>query len=415
MLLDKPYTKTLKILLYSFKNPVFNSHLVKKTLPFTYTQSCAYVDVYMKWKQDPYFESIEHIHKSLELKPIIALKNFIARERSGSIPISVVSKRGLEFDIHINVARFMRQYPSIFEEFTGPLYNLPWFRLTQEAIEIDREERRVYEECRDDLREGLRRFILMSREKVLHLKIIKGLEWYLGLPSDFLENPEVNLNGSFRFVDMEDGLKGLAVVESEGEGVLSVLQRNAIKRGVYSGEPNEAIEFPLFPSQGLRLRRKIEDWLIDFQRLPYVSPYEDYSHLDPSTDLAEKRVVGFLHELLSLFVDHTVERKRLLCLKKQFGLPQKVHKAFERHPRMFYLSLKNKTCTAILKEAFRSKSAIPNHPLLNVRKRYIKLMKQSDRILKSRRVNNRSGDQPSVVKGLDSDYEEDCRGGAMAD
>ncbi|KAK1570724.1 hypothetical protein Q3G72_006246 [Acer saccharum] len=83
---------------------------------------------------------------------------------------------------------------------------------------------------------------------------------------------------------------------------------------------------------------------------------------------------------------------------------------------MFYLSLKNKTCTAILKEAFRSKSAIPSHPLLNVRKRYIKLMKQSGRILKSRWVTNRSVDQPNVVKDLDPDYEEDCKGGgAMAD
>ncbi|KAH7547870.1 hypothetical protein JRO89_XS14G0030400 [Xanthoceras sorbifolium] len=393
---------------------LLNSRLLEKTLPFTYTQNCTYVDVYMKLKKDPYFDSIEHIYKSVELKPIIALKTFITQQPSGSIPISDVSKRGLEFDIHIKVARFLRLYPSIFEEFTGPLHNLPWFRLTQEAVEIDREERRVYEECRDDLRERLRRFILMSREKVLPLKIIKGLEWYLGLPSDFLQHPEVNLDGSFRFVELEDGIKGLAVVESEGQRVLSVLQRNAMKRGVYFGEPNEAIEFPLFPSQGLRLRRKIEDWLKEFQRVPYVSPYEHYSHLDPSSDIAEKRVVGFLHELLSLFVEHSAERKKLLCLKKHFGLPQKVHKAFERHPHMFYLSLMNKTCTAILKEAFRSKSAIPDHPLSNVRKKYIKLMKKSDTILKSRRLNNRSVDKRNLVKDLDSDYEEEDRGG-MAD
>ncbi|XP_031257371.1 protein WHAT'S THIS FACTOR 9, mitochondrial-like [Pistacia vera] len=417
MIFSNHYAKTLKILLINSKNPIFKTFLKQleiKPPPFTYTQTHNYVNVYMKWKQDFYFDSIDHIHNSMHLKPIIALKNVVVQEPSASIPISAISKRGLEFDIHVKVARFLRQYPSIFEEFTGPMHNLPWFRLTQEAVETDREERIVYEECREELRERLRRFVLMSKDKVLPLKIVKGMEWYLGLPSDFLEQPEVNLDGSFRFVDMEDGLKGLAV-ESEGRKVLSVLQRNAMKQGVSFGEPMEAIEFPLFPSKGLRLRRKVEDWIKEFQNVPYVSPYEDYSHLDPTSDVAEKRVVGFLHELLSLFVEHSAERRKLLCLKKYFGLPQKVHRAFERHPHIFCLSFRNKTCTAILKEAFRDKYAIEEHPLLKVRKKYIKLMKKSDVILRNRRSNNRFVDRGDLEKEkeLDSNYEDED-GGAMA-
>ncbi|XVF23574.1 hypothetical protein REPUB_Repub13aG0050500 [Reevesia pubescens] len=325
-----------------------------------------------------------HIHKSLELKQIIQLKNFIANDPNGCIPISAVSKRGLEFDISIKVARFPRQYPSVFEEFRGPEYNLPWFRLTPEAAEIDREEKRVFEECKDDLKDRLKRFILMSKDKVLPLKIIKGMEWYLGLPERFLEDSKGNLDESFRFMDMEDGLKGLAV---------------------------ERIEFPIFPSNGLRLRRKIESWLNEFQKLPYVSPYEDFLHLDPNSDVAEKRVVGILHELLSLFVEHSAQRRKLLCLKKYFGLPQKVHKAFERHPHMFYLSFKNKTCTAILKEAYSGKSSIERHPLLGVRKEYIQLVKESKRILKNRRIHNQDFKQEKLEKDsdLDSDSDSDER------
>ncbi|OMP01087.1 hypothetical protein COLO4_12168 [Corchorus olitorius] len=354
----------------------------------------------MKWKKDPFFDSIEHIHKSLELKPIIQLKNFIAKDPNGCIPISAVSKRGLEFDIPIKVARFLRQYPSVFEEFRGPEYNLPWFRLTPEAAEIDREEKRVFEECKEDLKDRLKRFVLMSKDKVLPLKIIKGMEWYLGLPEGFLEDSKGNLDESFRFVDLEDGLKGLAV-DSEGEKILSMMQRNAMKNGVYFGGTMEGIEFPLFPSKGLRLRTKIESWLNEFQKLPYVSPYDDFSHLYPDSDIAEKRVVGFLHELLSLFVEHSAQRNKLLCLKKYFGLPQKVHKAFERHPHMFYLSFKNKTCTAILKEAYCGNSSIERHPLLEVRKKYIRLVKESNRILKNRRINNRFIKQEKSENDLD--------------
>lgn len=372
-----------------------------------YTQKSNYVNVYMKWKKDPYYDSIEHIHRSILLKPILALKNVIAQEPNGCIPISAVSKRGIELDVPMKVARFLRLYPSIFEEFTGPEYNLPWFRLTPEAVEIDREERRVYEDCREDLRERLKRFILMSKGKVLPLKIIKGMQWYLGLPDDFLVYPERNLDGSFRFVDMENGLKGLAV-QSE-EKVLSVMQKSAMEKGVYFGASMEPIEFGIFPSKGLRLKRKILDWLKEFQKLPYVSPYEDFSHLDRYSDIAEKRVVGFLHELLSLFVEHSAERKKLLCLKKCMGLPQKVHRAFERHPHIFYLSLRNKTCTAILKEAYCNQSIIEKHPLLSVRKKYINLLKESAVILKNRRVGNRFVNHENLDPALDFNYVDEDR------
>ncbi|GAV62526.1 PORR domain-containing protein [Cephalotus follicularis] len=395
--------ETLKTLIFASKNPLILSLQNKppKNAVFVYTQKCTYVNVYMKWKKDSFFDSIEHIHKSLQLKPIISLKNFITKEPDGCIPIHDVSKRGLEFDIPIKVARFFRQYPSFFEEFKGPQYNLPWFRLTPEAVEIDREEKKVREECREELLDRLKRFILMNKDHALPLKIVQGMLWYLGLPEDFLKNPEVNLDGSFRFVEMEDGIMGLSV-ESEGK-VLSLLQRNAMERGVYRGEAMEAIEFPLFPARDLRLRRKIEDWLIEFQKFPYVSPYEDYSNLEPNSDIAEKRVVGFLHELLCLFVEHSAERKKLLCLKKYFGLPQKVHKAFERHPHIFYLSLRTKTCTAILKEAYCDRLSIESHPMLKVRKKYIKLMKESELILKNRRF-HQFVDRENVEKDSHLDY-----------
>ncbi|KAL3535001.1 hypothetical protein ACH5RR_003462 [Cinchona calisaya] len=374
----------------------------------TFIQRHGYVDVYMNWKKDAYFESIESIHKSVELKPLIALKNCIvsASPQDYCIPISAVSKRGLELGTPFKVARCLRKYPSFFEEFDGPKYNLPWFRLTPKAIELDKEEREVYREYKHDIVERLTKLILMSvgERKVLPLKVIQGLQWYLGLPDECLRDPEGYLDGFCRIVEMGDELKGLAVESDTNHGrMMSILQKNEIRRGVYTGGDRDAIAFSLFPSKGLRLKSKISDWLDEFQRLPYVSPYEDSSYLKMDSDLSEKRVVGILHELLGLFVEHAAERKRLLCLRQYLGLPQKVHKAFERHPHMFYLSLRNKTCTAILKEAYRDKSAIEAHPIANVRKKYINLMKESEFILKSRRLNNRAftGEANVNMKDLD--------------
>ncbi|KAF8397916.1 hypothetical protein HHK36_016841 [Tetracentron sinense] len=283
---------------------------------YSYTQKSNYVDVKMKWKKDSFYDCIEIIHESPQLKPLISLKNCIANESDGSIPISAVSKRGFELGVPIKITRFLRQYPSVFEEFTGPNYNLPWFRLTSEAVNLDREERAVYEDRRLDLNVRLKKLILMSKEKKLPLKIIQGLQWYLGLPDDFLQNPEVNLDETFKFVEMEEGLRGLAV--DSDERMLSVIQRNALKRGVNSDGSSVPLSLPLFPSKGLRLKRKISSW--------------------PSNAT-----------------------------------------------HMFYLSLRNKTCTAILKEAYSDDSAMETHLILEVRKKYIRLMKKSEMILKKSR------------------------------
>ncbi|KAI3703078.1 hypothetical protein L6452_28833 [Arctium lappa] len=383
--------RNLKALVFfSSKAPLF-AFLNQSTPTCLHSQKHSYTNVYMKWKNDSYLDSIESIHKSIELKPIIALKNCITASPEGCIPISDVSKKGLQLDIPIKVASFLRLYPSVFEEFTGPKYNLPWFRLTPEAAMLNDEEQAIYRDYKADLQERLKKLILMSVENRLPLKVIQGMLWYLGLPDDYVRNPEGNLDGCFKVVEMGDGLKGLAAVKSEkGEKILSVLEKNALRSGVYNGGQMEAIAIPLFPSKGLRLRTKILDWLDGFQRLPYVSPYEECPYLYPDSDVAEKRVVGLLHELLSLFVEHSAERKKLLCLRKYLGLPQKVHRAFERHPLVFYLSLRNKTCTAILKEAYCDKTAIEAHPLARVRRRYIDLVKESKVILKNRRLRNQT-------------------------
>ncbi|PKU85252.1 protein WHAT'S THIS FACTOR 9, mitochondrial [Dendrobium catenatum] len=349
---------------------------------FWHLQKASYVDVTMKWKKDPSFDTIDILSKSRDLRSLISLKNIIIKESDQCLPISAVSKRGRELDVSGRVASFLRRYPAIFEEFTGPKYNLPWFRLTKEAIDIDRKEGEIYLRRRPEIVGRLRRLILMSREKSLPLRIIQGMLWYLGLPEDFLKNPEVVSDGCFRIIEIEGEEQWLCAEADSNEQVLSVLQRNSIKQG--SSGP---VAFPLFPSKGLRLKKKIESWLDDFQRLPYISPYEDFSSLDPNSDVSEKRVAGVLHELLSIFVDYSAERRRLLCLRKHLGLPQKFHKVFERHPHVFYLFLKSKTCFVVLKEAYNglSASAIEIHPMLEVRKKYVELMNKSEVILRSRR------------------------------
>lgn len=370
-------------------------------LAFSHTQKSNYVDVKMKWKKDPFFDSIDILLKSKDLRPLISLKNIIAVEPNGCIPISTISKKNRILEVSGRVASFLRRYPAVFEEFTGPKYNLPWFKLTEVAADLHHKELEVYAAQRAEIVDRLRRLILMSREKRLPLRIVQGMLWYLGLPEDYLKNSEEISNGYFRIVEMGDGEKGLSASIGSDEQVLSVLQRNAMELNGSVGSPPSVIEFPLFPSKGVRLRQKIELWLEEFQKVHYVSPYEDFSSLDPNSDISEKRIAGVLHELLSLFVDNSAERRKLLCLKKYLGLSQKFHKVFEHHPHVFYLLLKNKTCFVVLKEAYHAGSAtcIERHPLFEVRMEYASLMDESKDILRRRRSGNFGG---SAVENYDA-------------
>ncbi|KAL6005324.1 hypothetical protein ACLOJK_005889 [Asimina triloba] len=379
--------------------------LLQPLNPAIYTPKSHYVDVKMKWKKDPFYDSLQPIIKSRHLKAIISLKNAILVHPNACIPVSAVSKQKFQLEVPFKVSRFLRMYPSFFEEFSAGPDNLPWFRLTRETVDLDREERAAYRDRRREFADRVRRLILMSKEKQLPLSIIQGMRWYLGLPHDFLQDP----GEDFEFVEMGDGIRGLSVVGS-GKGVISLLQRNAARMMGCSLEPNSPIAFPLFPSKGLRLKRKIEVWLDEFQKLPYTSPYEDFLHLRRDSDLSEKRVVGVLHELLSLFVDHSAERLKLKCLQKHLQLPQKFTEVFVRHPHIFYLSLRKKTCTVILKEAYSDDStAIEKHPILDVRKKYMDLMDTSKAILRKQRSKQSKAEIGDSDSGADTDSDSESR------
>ncbi|KAK1288101.1 hypothetical protein QJS10_CPB19g00418 [Acorus calamus] len=338
--------------------------LLSKTPTFRRNPTSTYVDVYMKWKRDPLFESIDTVSLSPLMKPLLSLKNTISRHPNLRIPISSVSKRTKHFETphRLKVATFMRRYPSFFHESSHDAH--PWFSLTRAASALDIEERALLRASRADIARRVYRLVRMSRDNHLPLSAIKGLQWNLGFPDELLEDP----------IGFSDGL-----LEPDRDGLRATTTDEPLRPMVSDAA------FSLFPMKGVRLKRKIEEWLEEFQRVPYVSPYEDFSHIRPDSDVGEKRVVGVLHELLGLFVDHSVERRRLFGLKKALGLPQKVHRVFERHPLMFYLSFKNRTCTVILKEAYSDEgSKIERHPLIDLRRKYVELMKESSEMLKAR-------------------------------
>ncbi|KAD6453257.1 hypothetical protein E3N88_07962 [Mikania micrantha] len=153
--------------------------------------------------------------------------------------------------------------------------------------------------------------------------------------------------------------KKLAVSQLETSAILQQ------KRGFCVGFP-----------RGFGLKRKSIEWLDEWQRLPYTSPYVDSSHLDPRTDVSEKRIVGVFHELLHLTIQKKTERQNVSNLRKPLNLPEKFTKVFERHPGIFYISKKNNTLAAVLREAYDGGRLVHRHPVSKIRNKFASLLKE---------------------------------------
>jgi hypothetical protein len=113
--------------------------------------------------------------------------------------------------------------------------------------------------------------------------------------------------------------------------------------------------------------KKVKAWMEEFHRLPYISPYDDASGIDPDSDIYEKRSVGLLHELLGLTVHKMVRRNAIRLLREELGLPHRFTRLFTRYPGVFYLSLKCKTTTVVLREGYERGKLVEQHPLAAVR------------------------------------------------
>lgn len=221
---------------------------------------------------------------------------------------------------------------------------------------------------------------MMMKSRMAPFQSIHPLKWDLGLPDDFDKTLIRKYPDHFRVVKASNGLTSLGLAQWREEFAVSALQRSN-ERSEVGKEYREfkrgrtALEFPMSFPKGYGGQTKVKAWMEEFQKLPYISPYEDSRRIDPNSELMEKRVVGVLHELLSLTIHKKTKRNYLRSLRDELNLPHKFTRIFTRYPGIFYLSLKCKTTTVSLKEGYQRGKLVDPHPLSRVREKYYHVMR----------------------------------------
>lgn len=365
-----------------------------------YHQKRTLVNVKLKWVKDRVLDSV--VAGGTQLKAGTTLVYIIASQSTSGLPIYHLQRKhrqlGLPHDLKLST--FLRRYPNIFQEFfcrDSAGTPVPWFKLSPEALEYHREEVNVLRQCNIDVVNRLRKLLMMTNKRMLPLQTIDQLKWDLGLPYDCASSLIIKYPELFNLVDLPDGRVGLKLLAWDHKLVVSHLEENSAK------ENNGTLMFPIGFTRGFGLKRKCMKWLEEWQRLPYTSPYVDASHLDPRTDVSEKRIVGVFHELLHLTLQKKTERNNVSNLRKPLELPQKFTKVFERHPGIFYISMKGGTQTIVLREAYDRNQLIEKHPLGHIREKFANMMKQGF-LDRSRGLYKGTNQRPEEEESLTSSF-----------
>ncbi|KAK1371866.1 PORR domain-containing protein [Heracleum sosnowskyi] len=328
----------------------------------------------IKWVRD---RALDHaVEKERNLKPLINLKNFIKQEPSKTSPISLILQNKLPLQLPFRPIEFIRKYPSVFEEFLpGDIGVNPHVKLTPEVVELDVEEEMVFSNGmhKQEVADRLLRLLMVGKINKIPLRIIDKLKWDLGLPNDYVDSIVPEFPDYF-CVRESNGLMFLELVCWSDELAVSVMEKKAMsgREGYSKGMP---IGFPLQYSRGFEIDKKFKKWVDDWQKLPYVSPYENGMSFQGKGDEFDKWAVGVLHEVLSLFVPKKTEKDNILLLGDYFGVRSRFKKALLEHPGIFYISSKLRTHTVVLRDAYKRDLLIGKHnPVMDMRSKYIHLM-----------------------------------------
>ncbi|XP_061365748.1 protein WHAT'S THIS FACTOR 9, mitochondrial [Gastrolobium bilobum] len=361
---------------------------------YIYQQKFSLVNIKLKWAKDRTLDAV--VAGQRDLKAAGFLVSIIYSSSECCLPIYHLSHHrgqlGLPHDLKLSA--FIRRYPNIFVEsyfFDSGGSPVPCYSLSPEALKLHHEQVNILQQNQLELRDRLCKLLMLTRDRILPLQTIDQLKWDLGLPYDYQHSFVLDYPEMFSFVRLPDDRVGLKLLFWDDKLAISELQKNSSLQQKEEDINNETLAFPISFTRGFGLKRKCMEWLKEWQKLPYTSPYINASHLDSRTDVSEKRIVGVFHELLHLTLHKQTERKNVSNLRSPFALPQKFTKVFERHPGIFYISKKSDTQTVVLREAYNGQELLQNHPLVKIREEFASLLKKG-LLDRSRGVHQKSTD-----------------------
>ncbi|KAK8587746.1 hypothetical protein V6N13_086721 [Hibiscus sabdariffa] len=356
----------LKLNPKSFLNPNF-------TLQFNPISSLKVV-----WRKDRKLDRAIENDKRYKLCARVVRE--VLNEPGQAIPLCYLAKRRERLRLSVTVKTFINNNPGLFDTYYDrirPKSDLVSFlRPSNRLRNFLEEEKRIYDENEELVVSKLCKLLMMSRYKVISVDKLVHVKREFGLPNDFLVNLVPKYSNYFRLTGSPgEGQSFLELVEWNPEFAKSVIELRAEEESRLTGirvRPNFSYKLP----PGFSLRKEMREWVRDWLELDYISPYEDASHLDQASREMEKRMVGVLHELLSLSLLKRVPVPILGKFTNDYRFSNAFSSAFTRHSGIFYVSIKGGIETAVLRESYEGDKLIDKDPLHEIKDKFVELLEE---------------------------------------
>ncbi|XP_042487694.1 protein ROOT PRIMORDIUM DEFECTIVE 1-like [Macadamia integrifolia] len=332
--------------------------------------------------RDPTFEKFMADYKNF-LKVVSVQDLILANPKNPTLPLDFLDRLSQKFHLNRGALHFIRKYPHIFTLFYDTSESKPFFKLTEAAIEISRQEAAAIDGSKPVVIDRLVRLLSMSISKSLPLRAIFKVWRELGLPDDF-EDSIISHNPTlFSLCDAHEPKTHILelVTGNLNPGFSAAVENWRISESCKedAGVDTSEIRFAFkhgFPP-GMRLSKDLKAKVKDWQRLPYLGPYEEMGVKRKSKagmKGLEKRAVAVVHEFLSLTVGKMVEVEKISHFRNWFGIDLNIRDLFLDHPGIFYLSTKGKRHTIFLREAYEQGRLIDPNPVYDVRRKLFDLV-----------------------------------------
>ncbi|XWS27530.1 hypothetical protein CRYUN_Cryun26dG0123100 [Craigia yunnanensis] len=317
---------------------------------------------------------MRHMHK---LKTILDIHQLMSQRKRGSfVSVQLMSRWRNIVGLNVGMGAFLHKYPHVFELFMHPLRRNLCCKITRRMRDLVDEEEKIVKDSEPELVQRIKKLLMMSKNGTLHVHALRLIRRELGLPEDFRDSILRKYSKDFRLVDLEI-VQLVARDESLAEAEIEKWREKEYK-DKWLSEFETSYAFPINFPTGFKIERGYREKLKNWQRLPYLKPYESKEVLRMrmcgGIERFEKRAVGIIHELLSLTVEKMLVVERLAHFRKDFAIEVNVCELLLKHTGIFYICTKGSAQTVFLREAYSKGCLVMPNPIYVVRRKMLDLI-----------------------------------------
>ncbi|PIA45835.1 hypothetical protein AQUCO_01600223v1 [Aquilegia coerulea] len=310
-----------------------------------------------------------------KLKIVLKLQEMISKRKGPFVSVQRLSRWKNIVGLNVGMGIFLHKYPHIFKISTHPRRGSLCCYITKQMADLIEEEAKAIKESELITVQRLKKLLMISTSGTLHIHALRLIRRELGLPEDFRDSILAKYD-DFKLVNLEI----VALVNSDENLAVAEVEkwREEEYRVKWLSEFETKYAFQIHFPTGFKIEKGSREKLKNWQRLPYLKPYEKKEIVRIRTcggvERFEKRAVGILHEFLSITVEKMVEIERLSHFRKDFNMEINVRELLLKHPGIFYISTKGSTKTVFLREAYSKGCLINPNPISTVRRKMLDLL-----------------------------------------